>query len=56
MDLAPTVKPLKKAVDSGILGWPLKVTISGVTGFNWKFYWVGKNNLEPTASTGGIGL
>ncbi len=43
-----TVKPLKKAVESGILGWPLKVTISGVTGFNWKFYWVGKTNLEPT--------
>ena len=42
-----TVKPLKKAVESGILGWPLKVTISGVTGFNWKFYWVGKTNLEP---------
>ncbi len=47
--LGTTVKPLKKAVDSGILGWPLKVTISGVTGFNWKFYWVGKPNLEPTA-------
>lgn len=47
--LGTTVKPLKKAVDSGILGWPLKVTISGVTGFNWKFYWVGKTNLEPTA-------
>lgn len=45
--LGTTVKPLKKAVDSGILGWPLKVTISGVTGFNWKFYWVGKSNLEP---------
>lgn len=41
-----TVKPLKKLVDSGILGWPLKVTISGVTGFNWKFYWVGKTSLE----------
>lgn len=36
---------LKKAVDSGALGWPLKVTISGITGFNWKFYWVGKENL-----------
>jgi hypothetical protein len=45
--LGTTVKPLKKVVDSGILGWPLKVTISGVTGFNWKFYWVGKTNLEP---------
>lgn len=42
-----TVKPLKKLVDSGVLGWPLKVTISGVTGFNWKFYWVGKTHLEP---------
>jgi len=47
--LGTTVKPLKKVVDSGLLGWPLKVTISGVTGFNWKFYWVGKTNLEPTA-------
>tara|TARA_R110002012_G_scaffold56123_1_gene143593 strand:+ start:24293 stop:25561 length:1269 start_codon:yes stop_codon:yes gene_type:complete len=41
------VKKLKKVVDSGALGWPLKVTISGVTGFNWKFYWVGKENLAP---------
>ena len=45
--LGTTVKPLKKAIDSGVLGWPLKVTISGVTGFNWKFYWVGKTNLAP---------
>jgi predicted dehydrogenase len=45
--LGTPVKPLKKVVDSGVLGWPLKVTISGVTGFNWKFYWVGKNNLSP---------
>lgn len=41
------VKNLKKIVDSGALGWPLKVTISGITGFNWKFYWVGKTNLKP---------
>ncbi len=41
------VKKLKKVVDSGALGWPLKVTISGITGFNWKFYWVGKTNLSP---------
>ncbi|MEJ7645571.1 MAG: Gfo/Idh/MocA family oxidoreductase [Chryseolinea sp.] len=45
--MGTTVKPIKKVVESGILGWPLKVTISGVTGFNWKFYWVGKDNLEP---------
>ena len=43
--LGTTVQPLKKLVDSGLLGWPLKVTISGYTGFNWKFFWVGKENL-----------
>ncbi|MBZ5857528.1 Gfo/Idh/MocA family oxidoreductase [Flavihumibacter profundi] len=40
-----TVKPIKKLVDSGLLGWPLKVTVSKHTGFDWKFYWVGKTNL-----------
>ncbi|MBR8536007.1 Gfo/Idh/MocA family oxidoreductase [Carboxylicivirga sediminis] len=45
--LGTTVKPLKKAIDSGVLGWPLKVTISGVTGYNWKFYWQGEHNLPP---------
>jgi len=42
-----TVKPLKKVVESGILGWPLKVTISGITGFDWKFYWTGLHQLQP---------
>lgn len=42
-----TVKPIKKLMQSGMLGWPLKVTVSGITGFNWKFYWVGKTNLKP---------
>lgn len=41
-----TVQPIKKLVESGMLGWPLKVTISKHTGFDWKFYWVGKTNLE----------
>ncbi|QHT69138.1 Gfo/Idh/MocA family oxidoreductase [Rhodocytophaga rosea] len=41
------VKPIKKLVESGLLGWPLKVTVSKHTGFDWKFYWVGKTNLEP---------
>jgi predicted dehydrogenase len=41
------VKPIKKLVDSGLLGWPLKVTVSRHTGFDWKFYWVGKDNLLP---------
>ncbi len=45
--LGTEVKPLKKVVDSGILGWPLKVTVSGVTGYDWKFYWSGEHNLKP---------
>lgn len=40
-----TVKPIKKLVQSGLLGWPLKVTISKHTGFDWKFYWVGRTDL-----------
>lgn len=44
--LGTTVHPLKKLVDSGMLGWPLTVTISKHTGFDWKFYWVGKERLE----------
>lgn len=43
------VKRIKKLVDTGMLGWPLKVTISKHTGFDWKFYWVGRENLEPEA-------
>lgn len=42
-----TVRPIKKLVDSGLLGWPLTVTVSKHTGFDWKFYWVGKTQLEP---------
>jgi predicted dehydrogenase len=45
--LGTDVKPLKKVIDSGILGWPLKVTVSGITGYNWKFFWSGKHNLPP---------
>ncbi len=45
--LGTDVKPLKKVIDSGILGWPLKVTVSGITGYNWKFFWSGKHNLSP---------
>lgn len=42
-----TVKPIKKAVQGGLLGWPLKVTVSAATGFDWKFYWVGQTHLKP---------
>ena len=45
--LGTEVQPLKKLVDSGLLGWPLTVRISGATGFTWKFYWTGKTNLIP---------
>lgn len=45
--LGTDVKPLKKVIDSGILGWPLKVTVSGITGYDWKFYWSGQHNLTP---------
>ncbi|MCL5099497.1 MAG: Gfo/Idh/MocA family oxidoreductase [Candidatus Omnitrophica bacterium] len=41
------VLPIKKLVESGMLGWPLKVTVSGITGFDWKFYWVGRTDLIP---------
>lgn len=43
------VKPIKKLVQSGLLGWPLTVTVSGITGFDWKFYWSGKTYLQPQA-------
>ena len=42
-----TVEPIKKIVMNKLLGWPLKVTVSGVTGFNWKFNWSGRKNLTP---------
>jgi predicted dehydrogenase len=41
------VKPIKKAVMNGMLGWPLKVTLSATTGFDWKFYWIGRTDLTP---------
>ncbi len=42
-----TITPLKKLIDSGVLGCPLKVTVSQTTGFNWKFEWSGDQNLTP---------
>jgi myo-inositol 2-dehydrogenase/D-chiro-inositol 1-dehydrogenase len=39
------VSQLKKAILNDLLGWPLKITVSGVTGFDWKFKWSGKRNL-----------
>ncbi|MBQ7179108.1 MAG: Gfo/Idh/MocA family oxidoreductase [Victivallales bacterium] len=46
--LGTTVKPLKKLVQSGALGWPLTVRISAHTGFAWKAsMWTGKVGLAP---------
>jgi len=40
-----TARLLKKLVLSGMLGWPLKATLNGHTGFDWKFNWVGQTRL-----------
>lgn len=42
------VKPVKKLVNAGLLGWPLTVTLSRHTGFDWKQHWIGKTNLPVT--------
>jgi len=40
------VKPIKKAAQAGLLGWPLKVTLGGTTGFDWKQnQWCGRTDL-----------
>jgi len=47
-DMNVPVKMLKKAVLHDLLGWPLKVTVSGITGFDWKLdAWAGKVGLKP---------
>lgn len=45
--MGTAVKPIKKAVQNGMLGWPLKVTLNASTGFDWKFGWVGRTDLTP---------
>jgi myo-inositol 2-dehydrogenase/D-chiro-inositol 1-dehydrogenase len=41
------VKDIRKAVMHGMLGdGPLKVTLNASTGFDWKFYWVGRTDLK----------
>lgn len=45
--LGTTARQLKKVIDSGLLGGPLTFTVSGVTGFDWKFFWSGEHNLAP---------
>jgi predicted dehydrogenase len=40
------VKDIRKAVMHDLLGGPLKVTLNASTGFDWKFYWIGRTNLK----------
>lgn len=42
------VKPIKKLVMAGTFGWPLKITLGGNTGFDWKQnLWCGRTDLTP---------
>ena len=42
------VRMIKKAVQAGLFGWPLKVTLGGPTGFDWKQNeWCGRTDLTP---------
>lgn len=41
------VKPIKQVVESGMLGWPLKVVVGKTTGFTFKFQWSGRTDLTP---------
>ena len=41
------VRPIKKVVQNGLLGWPIKATVSATTGFDWKFYWSGLTSARP---------
>jgi predicted dehydrogenase len=42
------VSQIKKVIQSGLLGWPLKVTVGGTTGFDWKQdQWCGRTHLVP---------
>ena len=47
--MGTAVKPIKKLVQSGLLGWPLTATLGRHTGFDWKLDgWSGRTNLKPT--------
>lgn len=42
------LKPIKKLVQAGVFGWPLKITLGGKTGFDWKQnQWCGRTDLTP---------
>ncbi|HKK19506.1 MAG TPA: Gfo/Idh/MocA family oxidoreductase, partial [Opitutales bacterium] len=42
------VAPIKQAVQAGMFGWPLTVTVGAKTGFGWKLgMWTGRTDLSP---------
>lgn len=42
------VKAIKKLVQAEVFGWPLKITLGGKTGFDWKQnQWCGRTDLTP---------
>lgn len=42
------VKDIRKTVENGLLGWPIKVTLGEHQGFNWKLgTWQGRTDLKP---------
>jgi predicted dehydrogenase len=42
------VAPIKQAVQAGLFGWPLTVTVGRNTGFGWKLgRWTGRTDLTP---------
>jgi len=46
--MGANVKSIKKLVEAGSFGWPLKITLGGKTGFDWKQgAWCGKTGLTP---------
>lgn len=46
--MGTSVKPIKKLVQAGVFGWPLKITLGGTTGFDWKQnMWCGRTDLTP---------
>jgi hypothetical protein len=50
-----SVKPIKKLVQAGVFGWPLKITLGGTTGFDWKQnLWCGRTDLTPQPVPAGL--
>ncbi|MDH3648742.1 MAG: Gfo/Idh/MocA family oxidoreductase [Saprospiraceae bacterium] len=44
--LGSTIHPVKKLVENRVFGWPLKITLNKSTGFDWKFFWSGRTDLD----------